>query len=127
MVWAFDDEVSAFNESEAWMEALDDRCAPSTFLKCSEGGHRLDRMLKGKLEAQAVRNFTAAAFLVGELEEAASAAEEAGEMSMGKAMSMREERLNSEMPRFLQEDDDASNGDSHEGEEKPPSPVRTPV
>merc|ERR1719235_1119337 len=72
LVWARDDEVSSFDDSNAWTQALDDRVAPTTILKCAEGGHRFDRVVGDKLEAQAVRNFTAAALLIGELEEEAA-------------------------------------------------------
>lgn len=106
LVWASDDDVSSFDENSIWKEALDDRCAPTTFLPCDSGGHNFGRMLKDPLAAQAVRNFTAASLLIGELEEAI---DDSGAMRPTK--SERERKLSNEIPRFLQ---DAENGKDEE-------------
>jgi len=112
VVWASDDDVSSFEDSTAWKEALDDRCAPTSFLKCNSGGHRLDLMLADRLSAQAVRNFTAGALLVGELEDDA---EDDGVVA-NKKKSEREQRLSVELPDFVHDDEDGDEDDS-EGEE----------
>jgi len=110
VLWARDDEVSAFEDHTAWMEALDDRLAPTTFLQCPSGGHRLDLLMKDHLEQQAVRNFTTAALLCGEMQE--------DEGMIVRSMSERERRLSGELPLHLQqssdEEDDESDADAEQ-------------
>jgi len=104
VLWASDDEVSAFEDHTAWMEALDNRLAPTTFLQPHCGGHRLDLLMKGNLEKQAVRNFTTAALLCGEMQE--------DDGVIVRTMSERERRLSGELPSHLQQSSDEEDDES---------------
>jgi hypothetical protein len=116
-MWSEDDDVSAFSDSDGWLEALDDRTAPTTFVKCETGGHRVDSMLEDLQAAQALRSFTAAALLVGELEQVRSEANEKEERrASGASASERAGRLSSELPQFLQEKKDT--GENGQGVKK---------
>lgn len=112
VVWAKDDDTESFDDSTAWMEALDGRCAPTTLQASPVGGHNFYKMLQNTDMLAAVRNFTVTCLLLAEMERTAVSTRS------GEATA-RSRRLSSELPGFLEEvADKVGDGDDEQEEVK---------
>lgn len=100
LLWAEDDDMVNFSQSEAWIEALDNRCAPTTIKDLQTGGHRFDKMLEHEGIAQALRDFTVASFLIADLDEDETSQDPT---PVSRSSGRRFSRLSQELPSFLQE------------------------
>lgn len=67
VLWAQDDDLSPFEEHEAWLEGLVEGSGPTSFQVTEEGGHRVDRILACEGLSETVRNFTASTLLISHL------------------------------------------------------------
>jgi len=95
LLWAHDDDVTPFGDLEGWLDALDNRCAPTTVQECDTGGHRIDSILDKSNEgvAKFLHNFTVTSLLIADLAESQAQQKEAaapidpkGEQDGHKAM-----------------------------------------
>lgn len=132
LLWAEDDDISHFEESEHWVHSLDERTMPTTFWQCQTGGHRFDQVLESEGVAEATKKFTVSAFLIDDLnkqldeeyveqasgttrvaeagsKEESDSDEEGQEaritapLSAAQRRSIRTERLSAELPNFMRE------------------------
>lgn len=123
VLWARDDSVSPFDDAEEWIEALDNRSAPTTFRDVDTGGHRLDLMAASDV-AQLISHFTVSSLLIAHLEEGAALGLqglEAGENEEDDEFACRSRRLTAELPGFAmrachEPDEDQENAEPVVGE-----------
>lgn len=130
LLWSKDDDLVSFSQSEAWVEALDNRCAPTTFKDVETGGHQVDKMLHSAGVAQAARDFTVATFLLADLDEVAD--EKSLDLTpVSRSNSQRFSRLSLELPSFLRECGERvetpTTGTPDVGSTAPAEPALTPA
>jgi len=109
LFWAEDDDVSPFDDRHDWLEALDNRSAPTTLVFSERGGHRLDVLLSQEGAAEGIYRFTVSALLLGNLLEEEHLEEQRidsddDEDPRVKATKSRSSRLIAELPGFLRQD-----------------------
>lgn len=94
LLWARDDDVIGFEDAEEYLEALDGRCAPTTFQISDIGGHTVDRIVTDYESSESFKHFLASVFLLADLDKPQDG-EAAGRLSE------RSRRLSGELPSFL--------------------------
>jgi hypothetical protein len=96
IIWAGDDDVAPIGGIGEWIDALDERCAPTSVKECAEGGHLVDEILKKSSDgvAEALRTFTATALLIADMDTATQEEQDDGDSSPLPSRTRVDERIN---------------------------------
>mmetsp|Transcript_131742 Transcript_131742/g.340925 ORF Transcript_131742/g.340925 Transcript_131742/m.340925 type:complete len:403 (+) Transcript_131742:112-1320(+) len=105
LLWAKDDDISPFEDFEAWVELLENAQSVATIRECESGGHSFSRVLANPATAEAVRNFFVSSMLIVDLL-ADDEAQQHGHST--PASKSRIEQLTSELPVAVQKSSEAA-------------------